>query len=264
MKKLSLLIVVCLIAFSFQQVPFGCLIWRNSYVSFSKENNNIISVNVKSRQKNGWMAIAAVDKPENFENSLMVLSYFPNHIIQLNNHSNKIEIKKTIFQEYFDNTVSNQIDGILSFRFKINSSEISEKHYFYFAQNDFTSPIKTNQSYEFPKHNRFSEPYLFLLNNTKEPLECNFELTFPGRFSAWSIEAFLPTCLFYFLIFILLLTFRNHQPLKSRFIGPFILLFGMYTNLLGEFLFILVTYEVSNKLYCYVVGFILYLAFQLA
>jgi hypothetical protein len=207
--------------------------------------------------------MAALEKPETFQNSLMVLAYFPNNIIQIKNHTT-IEDKKTIFHEHFEDTINNQIDGILSFSFKINSSELKEKKYFHFAQNDFNSPTKYNQTLEIPIHNHYSEFYLFMLNNSKEPLECYSELNFSGRFAAWGLESFLPTCFFYFFILVLMLAFRNHQPFKSRFIGPFIFLFGMYVNLVGEFFFSLVTYEVTDKLYCYVTGFILYLSFQIA
>jgi hypothetical protein len=263
MRLLTAVLVLCLIVFSFQQEPIGCLIWRNSYISITKEKNSILSINVKSRQKTGWMAMAALEKPDQFENSISVLAYFPYNIVQLTNHT-VIENKKTIFEEYFDNAANNQLDGILSFFFKINSSKLSGKNYFYFAQNDFNSPIKINETIQIPRHNRYSKFYYFLLNNTKEPLECYSELNFSGRFSAWSLETFLPTCFFYLFVLILMLAFRNHQPFKSRFIGPFIFLFGMYANLVGEFFFSLVTYEVTDKLYCYITGFNLYLSFQIA
>jgi hypothetical protein len=70
------------------------------------------------------------------------------------------------------------------------------------------------------------------------------------------------TCLTYMLLSFIYLYFSNDQPLKSRFVAPFVAVFAMYWNLLGEFLVAIIDYEKSTHFICLINGFLIYSMIQ--
>jgi hypothetical protein len=222
----------------------------------------ILMIQVKSRQSSaGYIGIGAFKKPNEFENSFQVIAYTDSMLIQLTNHTQIVT--KTIFNEEFDKPLYNRIDGILSFNFYINISEVNGKDYFYFAQNENQIPVKTNETFFIPNHKITSEVLYFPLNSTGFLPECNAELNSPGRLLSQNWRIFIPTSLFYFFVAFLMLLFKDEQPLKSRFVGPLFMLFGVYVNLIGEFIPSLTTFEETSKFYCEITAYLVYLSLQI-
>jgi hypothetical protein len=260
MKNFCLILLFCIVVCD--EVPIGCLIWRNSFIHLSKDNeNNLLLIKVKSRQQFGFIGIGAFEKPNQFENSFQVIAFPDSTLIQLTNHTQII--KKTIFKEEFDNLLYNKIDGILSFNFRVNISEINGKNYFYFAQNENQIPEKMNETFFIPNHKVTSEYRFFPLNSTGFLPECNAELNSPGRLFSQNWRVFIPTCLIYFFFAFLLLVFKDEQPLKSRYAGPFLMTFSVYVNLIGEFIPSLTTFEETSKFYCEITAYLVYLSLQI-
>jgi len=250
---------------SLQQKPIGCFIWKNSFVHFQNEttsqNNKNVIIKIKSKQRTGWIGIGLLKKPNDFSNSFQIVAYSPQKIIQLTNHT-KVVLKKTIFEEFFDNINNNRIDGLLSFSFKINSSEIFENNFLYFSQNEIEIPTENNITITIPKHQKRSNAIYFQLNTTYDILECSKDLNMPGRIFAYHPSIFFVSSIAYLFVVFLLVLFRNHQPLKSRFLGPMIGLVLVYLNNIGEFFFYFHTYEQTSKYYCELTGFFIYPTIQ--
>jgi hypothetical protein len=262
-----LLVTVSIFLFSplhAEEIPIGCILWDNSFIQFSKNTQEkYFFIKISSRQRFGYIGIAALENPNKFENSFQILaSTADTKLTQLTNHTQIVN--KTIYNEFFDKLLFNRIDGILSFNFYVNISEMEGKNFFSFAQNERELPqIIGNFSY-IPKHDKVSDLKFFLLNSTGNQLGCNDQLYISGRLMSQYQELFVVACFLYLLIAVLLIAFRNHQPLKSRFIGPHIVLFSLYVNLIGEIIPTMFTFEESSKYYCIFTAYLVYLAFHIA
>eukprot|EP01080_Neovahlkampfia_damariscottae_P004981 gene4981-8575_t len=134
--------------------------------------------------------------------------------------------------------------------------------FFYFSQNERDTPYLYNGTHYIPKHYITSSPIQFLLNSTGKIPECNSELNIAGRLLAQHSSIFIIASGFYIFLGFLFMLFRNHQPLKSRFIGPFIALGLLYFNLFSEYLLNFFTFEESTKFYCEFTGFFVYASIQ--
>ena len=119
-----------------QEVQTNCITWKNSFVKIFKQNLNpeVFRFEIHSRQASGWMSITYFTKKENFQNSISVLSYLPNQFIQLTNHTT-ISHKKIFFEEQVLNQFYNKIDGIFTFSFKINSTDLQNINFIVLSNN---------------------------------------------------------------------------------------------------------------------------------
>jgi hypothetical protein len=249
--------------FHAEDIPIGCILWRNSFIQFSKNTQEkYFFIKVASRQRFGYIGFAAQEIPNKFENSFQILAFTETKLTQLTNHTQIVN--KTIYNEFFDNLLFNKIDGILSFNFYVNISELEGKNFFSFAQNERELPQKFGNFSFIPKHEQVSNFKFFLLNSTGNQLGCNDQLYISGRLMSQYQELFVVACFLYLLIAVLLIAFRNHQPLKSRFIGPHIVLFSLYVNLIGEIIPTMFTFEESSKYFCIFTAYIVYLAFHIS
>eukprot|EP01080_Neovahlkampfia_damariscottae_P003989 gene3989-7245_t len=233
----------------------GCLIWQNSYIHIEKENK-VVHISVKTKQKNGWIGIGALKTKNDFsKGSFILAAYLPNNFLPLKNHTIVSRETKKIWNQKFEDIWFNQVDGIMSFSFKINNTDLAGKNHFFLAS--YGHQFQNNSL--LPKHDRVSEYMFYDVNSTQTLPECNMEMNLPGRFTArhWSI--FYLTSLATVFVIILLVIFRNDQPLKSRFIGPIVLLISIYFNMFGEYLLDVMNFEQTTKLYCEITIILSYL-----
>ena len=151
--------VVFAIFFLTNQEPIGCLIWRNSFIYLEKEKQSVLSFTIKSKQqKTGWIGVGALQtKKKITNNDFSMIAYLPNTFIQINDHQTQITSKKKIWNEKFEDVWFNEVDGIISFSFKINSTEFNDKNYFFIAINDLETPYNLGNKTVIPKHNKLSE-----------------------------------------------------------------------------------------------------------
>jgi hypothetical protein len=235
------------------QTQIGCLVWRNTFLKIENQTNsnanNVVIFTLYSRQYQGWVGFTMTSKEHNFENSISVVGYLPNNIIQLKNHTQITQ--KTIFSEGFFNRFSDAQDGIFSFTFKINVSEIQDKPFFYFANTGQPMPSTLlNSSNHLLKHYFFSSGRHFELNKTHFIPVCIQQLNISGRGFSENPISFVIVSFIYIGIGLLFLQYKDEQPFKSRFAGPFITLAALYFNLWFELFPTVVTVEDFSKLYC--------------
>ena len=85
-----------------------------------------------------------------------------------------------------------------------------------------------------------------------------------GRIFAFHWSVYIVAVFGYLIIFVLYVIFRNEQPLKSRFVAPYISLIAIAMNLFGEYLYGYLTYEESTKFFCLVTAFLNYSVLQIS
>ena len=231
----------------------GCLLWENSFVQIHKNSISKIQqefiFTVHSRQRKGWMGFGIFKKKQNFEDSIQVVGFLPNSVIQLENHTT-ITKRNIIFGETFQNTINNAVDGTFTFVFKLNSTDVIGKSFFAFSNNYYETPIIENGSIAIPKHYSFSKFQYFNINETNFIPICRFGLNIPARFAVAHPAGYITVTIIYIIILMLFIQFHNDQPLKSRFIGPYIGLCGVFINLVFEMIFSILPYEKSSADYC--------------
>eukprot|EP01080_Neovahlkampfia_damariscottae_P012037 gene12037-5434_t len=249
------------------EVQIGCILWENTFALIHK--NEIPNsqpqyiFTVHSRQTKGWMGFNIFTKKENFEDSIGVVGYFPNNILELKNHTSIVE-KNRIFGQIVQNMLFNSIDGTFTFAFKLNASEVEGKNYFAFSQNIYQSPDTNNGSLTIPKHYSYSSIQFLQLNSTNNYIPvCRMGLNIPGRIATYHTAGYITTVVIYIFVFFLLINFKNDQPLKSRFTGPYICLAAVFFNLVFEQIFAMTTFEKSSPNYC-IISIITLTPFEMA
>jgi hypothetical protein len=147
----------------------------------------------------------------------------------------------------------------------MNVSELKDKKNFRIALNSKEAPVEFgNQTFKIPKHEEYSDPMYFDFR-TKAPVpNCATKLNMASRILAQHSSIFIVTSICYFAIGFLYVSFRNEQPLKSRFLGPLIALGAIYLNLCSEFLNILIDFEFSSKIICIAIPFFAYAFLQIS
>jgi hypothetical protein len=253
MTSPPLILFFILFSFVATQTQIGCLLWRNTFLKIENETNSnsnkVIIFTLFSRQYQGWVGVTLSSKEHNFEDSISIVGYLPNNIIQLKNHTQIT--KKTIFSEGFLNQVANFQDGIFSFSFKMNVSEIIDKPFFYFANTGQAMPSNLlNDSDILLMHHVFSSTRFFELNKKNFIPVCIQQMNLPNRGSGASLISFVIFCFIYLGIGFLFLQYKDEQPFKSRFAGPFITLTSLYFNNWLEFFPTIFTVEDFSKMYC--------------
>jgi len=247
-------------------LELGCLLWRNSFVLIQKQTvtnsqEEFIFV-IHSKQSKGWMSIGIFSKPNKFEDSTTIVGYLPNNFLQLTNHTTEVK-QKTIFGATFQNQLFNQIDGTFTFAFKMNSTDLEGKNYIAFSQNIYEAPTETNGTISIPKHYSFSNFRYFEFNTTNIYIPfCRFGLGIPGRIGSFHWTSVSIVCCFYIFIGYLCLMYKDKQPFKSRFVGPWIALGSVYFNVCIEHYYAIVPIEKSRDLYCILSGFFAFAPLQ--
>jgi hypothetical protein len=265
MKLFIFILLQLLFNLTVGQKQTGCVLWRNTFVKIENETNQILVFKVHSKQRTGWLSLGLFTSQTNFTSSTSIVAFHPENFLQLENHT-KVQNKKTIFSEEMTNKLFDLIDGMMTYSFKMNASDLIGKNFFRFAINTAEPPTKIfNQTtYSIPKHSIISPDLYFDFNN-REPIPiCADNLDVPYRIFAFHPASFIIVSLIYVVIGCLFVTFRDEQPFKSRFIGPFIFLFAMYVNLCSEFLDTLITHELKSKYYCVIYPFLQYGSFQIS
>jgi hypothetical protein len=203
------------------QKQTGCVLWRNTFVKIENETNQILVFTVHSKQRTGWLSLGLFSSKTNFSSSTSIVAFNNEKFLQLENHT-KVQTKKTIFSETMTNRFFNLIDGMITFSFKMNISNLVGKNYFRFSINTEELPIQlSNDSYSIPKHSILS-PALYFDFGTREPIpNCADNLDVPYRIFAYHPSIFIFVCICYIILCCLFITFRDEQPFKSRFIGLF-------------------------------------------
>ena len=268
-KTLTLLLLLLIFMNSHAQQKLShldCIIWKNSYVSIEKQRISSSEINlifiVRSRQATGWISVGFFSKPNYFEDSTNIMAFLPNNFVEFTNHSTISN--KTIFGETFQKRDINLIDGTFSFAFKMNFSQLKNKNYLAFAQNSYNSPTITNGIINIPKHQIFSNFMYFDLNSTKSIPICIPELNLSGRIVSQHYIGFILGLICYIILGLLYVMFRDHEPFKSRFIGPYIALGSVTFNLFIETILIVLPYEKTSKAFCILVPFFSFGSLQVA
>jgi hypothetical protein len=244
-----------------------CLIWRNSFAQMSQLTNNEtdhLTVRLRTLQTYGWFSIGFSSSNESFEKSLFILFQIPNKVLSFQNHT-KRNAPAEFFQTTTEQTLEDRIDGISSFSFKVNKSTILNKKYVFFANFEGEIALASGNQTFIPKHQHFSsKPIYFDFMEEKEFPLCEDRLNFTGRFMARNFGLFFIANGFYVLLMILYIYFRNDQPLKSRFIIPFLGVLFIGLNLLSDTIGGSFDYETNHKFLCMIAGFISYPLIQIA
>jgi hypothetical protein len=245
MKVLMPTIFLFLLIESVYCYQTGCILWENSFLIIENDTEKVLKFTISSRQFNGWVGLSFHSKENNFEDSFTIIGSPPSTIIQLSNHTTKTE--NTFFSPEFLNVASNSFDGIISFSFKINMSLLWNKNFIYFAKNSKLNSINNSMIF---KHESFSSFRYFEFNSSIPIPSCPSKLNISARFFAQHYLLYLALSLVYFLFGFLMFTLRNEQPLKSRTIGPLLMVFIMYFNLFMEFFQTFLTVEQNSKYIC--------------
>ena len=265
LMKVVLVLFFFLFHLSQQEVPVACFLWKNSFVKITANSpeKQILTFSVKSLQRDGWMGVQILSNPLSFNKGFGVLGGYPNQIYQLQNHSNLTpKNEKIIFNEKIENKWQLVVDGVLSYSFQINSTDLPNINYIYLANNPKQKPIGNDSHITVLKHEGISNQKILILNGTNPLPECNNELNLPGRSLALHWSIYLITSTFYILIGYAFLQFSNDQPFKSRFISPFIAIICLYFNLFGEYLTYSVYYEHVTHYLCIINGYLIYSMLQ--
>jgi hypothetical protein len=252
-KIILFLLVLYLHLSSSQFTQIGCLLWENSFLKIENEtnspNNNVLIFSIYSRQYQGWVGVTITSQEHNFNNSISVIGYKPDNILQLKNHTELTS--KTIFSEGFFNKDASSVDGVFSFTFRINVSEVVDKKFFYFAKTESPMPSRTlNSSNEIPIHYQFSKALYFDLKVENFIPVCHPQMNISGRLFSELPALFIAMSLIYIALGLVFLQYKDDQPFKSRFAGPFITLFALYFDLSLELYTTVVTVEDFSKVFC--------------
>eukprot|EP01080_Neovahlkampfia_damariscottae_P006670 gene6670-10834_t len=253
-----------------QILDLGCHIWKNSWIKIQQNNNfeRSFTFTVNSKPRNGWIGVGFFSKKDDFSSSFSVIGYLPNNFLQLQNHTD-VTKEKTIFDYKFQDDLYNTIDQKVTFSFKLNSTKLLGKNYILLSQSTEASPVAYNNTTHIPRHNSMSNYIKFEFNvsktsENKNHLLCVDELNLAGRIMSANWYTFAFGTIFYVSLFILVVAFRNDQPLHSRFVSPHITIFAYYTNFISERIYSMLDIETSSKIYCELGAFIGYAAVQIA
>jgi hypothetical protein len=257
--------------FLVESVPTPCIIWKNSFVEITPSTTNInntkLFIKVKTRQTKGWISVGVSKSNNSFQDSLFIVALIPNQILVFKNHT-EIDTIDKIFDISLTQNLRDTIDGLYSFSFSLNSSQIIEKNFIFFASNESPPRIgfnSLNQNLTLPKHNDFSTPRFFDLKDTNiEYPVCDQDLNFPGRILARNWITFSIGTTISVALIVLYVYFRNDQPLKSRFVAPIIGTIGLTLNLSAEFFLSMFTFEEQTVSKCKHLGFLIFPFVQLA
>eukprot|EP01080_Neovahlkampfia_damariscottae_P006516 gene6516-10524_t len=236
----------------------GCIIWENTFVSIdnSQTDGNFIFT-VHSRENRGYMSLGIYSKPNYFDDSIAVLAYLPNKFIQMKNHTLQAS-KNTFFEAQFTNMLYDSIDKTITFKFKMNSSDLYNKNYFAFSHS-IEKPVEKNGTIVIPKHQKYSSFRYLQLNSTKNLIPvCRFGTNIAARAGVLHPIVYVVFNLMYISTGLIYIYFMYDYPFKSRFAGPFFALGGLYVNLIEEFFFTILTYEQSSKYYCLMTAYFSY------
>jgi hypothetical protein len=197
------------------QITTACIPWKYSYLEYTS-SNNIISFVVTKFNKESWFGVGFSSTPTVNERTILFLGD-KNNVYQMENHT--FVSNRTILNEKsISNSLTNFLDNLLIFQFSINSSFILNSSYVLLSYGDGS---KTNFT-QFSKHLEvFSWKNDFKIGND---LDCNIYDISTFRVLAANIYAYLLRMTFNIFIFLLLIYFRNDQPLRSRMSGPFIII----------------------------------------
>jgi hypothetical protein len=230
-----------------EPTPIGCILWRNTFLKIDNKTNSptnqVLQFTLHSRQSNGWIGITFSPNPNDFENSTSILGYLPNQFLQLKNHT---AVSKKIFSEIFVNSWQNSIDGIFSFAFSMNVSDFSNSKYFYFSINKNQQPFNDT----IPKHELMSDEIYFDISILKPIPNCVPELNIASRIPSQHIASLILISFFYVVIAVLFLIFKDDQPFRSRYVGPFLAIASLYGNLFIEYIYVYLPFEITSRYYC--------------
>eukprot|EP01080_Neovahlkampfia_damariscottae_P011039 gene11039-3745_t len=249
-----------------QEVQLNCITWKNSFVKIYKQNlrPEVLRFEIHSRQSQGWIGISFFSQKSKFEDALAIVGYQTNNFVQLTNHTT-FSTQKSFFEATTVDQLYNTIDAIFAFSFKINATELQNKKYIVFSNNLYETPfIKNNQTF-IPRHDSYSLYKYIQLNKTKTQLPiCENSLNMSGRIYGQHYGGMIFALGIYCLLGILFVYFRDHQPFKSRFVGPFIALGAVYFNLVIEHIYVLILFETKSRIYCFLTPFLAYGFLQVA
>jgi hypothetical protein len=197
------------------QITTSCIPWKYSYLEYTS-STNFLSFTATKFNKESWFGIGFSSSPTVNQETILFLGD-KNNVYQMTNHT--IVSNGTILNEKsVSNSLTNYLDNLLIFQFSINASFILNSSYVLLAHGDGT---KTNFT-QFSKHLEvFTWRNDFKVGND---IICNIYDISSFRILAANIYAYLLRIVVSILIFILLIYFRNDQPLRSRMSGPFIII----------------------------------------
>jgi hypothetical protein len=238
-----------------------CIIWKNSFLEITpqstKLNETILSITVKSLQTKGWIAVGFSKNQSSLEDSIFFLSQIQNQVFVLKNHTQQ-DFEEKIFDISTTQSISDIIDGIHSFRFKLNSSLVLEKNFIFFSMNNAPMGAVSNVSL-LQKHSSFSSAYfLNLYDNNVDFPACPEHLNLPARILSYNIYLFILGILICVILCLFFVYYRNEQPLKSRFFAPIISVVFLALNLSVDYLNSGLTAEEHVSIKCKTSGFMTY------
>eukprot|EP01080_Neovahlkampfia_damariscottae_P002590 gene2590-3551_t len=225
----------------------------------TQKNGTFLSYRLRTRQMKGWTSVGFSSSKLSQQDSIFFLIIFPNIIKVLKNHT-EFDLQSKLFDIHTEQTLSDKIDGISQFTFKINSTFVMNKTVTFFATNE-NSPIQTQK---IPKHTLLSEPIYFNYQDKKAQYPvCRDSIGLAGRAMGLHWSFYVGDTILAIIFILLYVYFRNDQPLKSRSFSPIMGIITVNLNLFTYYWTNLMTYEEQNIHLCKLTGFFSYPLVQL-
>ena len=210
----QLTLIICFWLF-IQVVSFtSCHPMKESLFIFDRTENitkfSFLSVGREGSVGLGFSTTNIVTKE-----SLLLLFTSPNSFFELQNHVEKKPKNELIYDVKIENTFNSIIDNYNSIYFTINNTYLKDKDYVFLSRYRGTGNLTTS------KHQDAFVYGFSILNTTENFDNCSPENLRGYRIFMSFLPLGLPRFLITLLVFILLVYYRNGQPLKSRTFGPY-------------------------------------------
>ena len=218
----------------------------DTYLYFENSTNSTVSVTVRTYPRVGWINVG-------FSTSFMssdivgsIFSFLPNYI-----NSNNFTSGNTI-----QDNLDYEVDQQFQIAFTVPYSYLTKYSYIILSRNVVTTP-STPQNIS--QSNFVLSRQITMQNNTTPVDFCQDQsIGLSTRFLANYSFLFYPSLFLHFLLFSLLVYYREVPVIKIRSFSPMIppLLFGI--DLVSDYLLNNISYEENAKINCIVTAFVLY------
>eukprot|EP01080_Neovahlkampfia_damariscottae_P012362 gene12362-6030_t len=229
----------------------SCYLAGNNYISWSETNSTTNTI-FETRLTNcltGWCAFSFSNN-NSIEGSSFIFVTFENNrnlkTLLLTGHQNTHQ-KINEIQNHYYGDAHWEVNDIYQIYLNISIDYLKEdKNFLIFASNSKNRPyISSNGIWTIPKHE-----FVEIRNLEFEQKFCFEKDFFPKILEQLSPVAFFFLLINYIFHGILLVYYKNEQPLKSRGLFPFLSVFSGYWALVQNFIYLFTSLEWRKKYGC--------------
>lgn len=242
--------ILCVILFililTIKADSYGCLVWNNIYLFYqnSSTENQTIHIYTSPRQSYLRIDFFSIDRTYpllSMEYTIKNLSY------------SFISTTNQVFTYNIDQSTYFMIDNILHIEFNILMETLESFTYVGFSQS--VTGNANQLDYIGGKDMPFFNPKSNFESGWCDPRY----LKLAGRLLAQNVYTFVFGISVGLILMVLCVYFREYQPMKSRGLGPILVIFFLSTNLLTDYLSTnAITYEQYYYVDCFINIFVLY------